>query len=237
MSRHYLVNSSTAISHLSPPTRVFDGSCLYDREVDNVVAFVGVAAVIVVLPGPDMALVLRNGVAHGRRGAVATALGINAGLLVWALAAALGIAAILRASGTAFTILKLAGAAYLVWLGIRALHDAWRGSSSDSSERPPRRKNSPFRQGLLSNLFNPKIALVYTTLIPQFVDRGGSEIAQTFLLAGIFIAMGLVWLTGYALLIAKIGELLKRSSVRRLVNAVAGTMLTALGVRLAFERR
>jgi threonine/homoserine/homoserine lactone efflux protein len=94
-----------------------------------------------------------------------------------------------------------------------------------------------FRQGLLSNLFNPKIALVYTTLIPQFVDRGGSEIAQTFLLAGIFIAMGLVWLTGYALLVAKIGELLRRSSVRRLVNAIAGTMLTALGVRLAFERR
>ena len=211
---------------------------MYDRKMEDVVAFAGVAAVIVVVPGPDMALVLRNGVTYGRHAAVATALGINAGLLVWALAAALGIAAVLHASGTAFTVLKLAGAVYLVWLGVRALQDAWRGGlDGSSSRRSQRRKMSPFRQGLLSNLFNPKIALVYTTLIPQFIDRGGSEVAQTFLLAGIFIAMGLVWLTGYALLVAKIGTLLKRSTVRRLVNAIAGTVLTALGVRLAFERR
>jgi threonine/homoserine/homoserine lactone efflux protein len=203
--------------------------------MSDVVAFAAVAAVIVVVPGPDMALVLRNGVAHGRHAAVATALGINAGLLVWAFAAAVGIAALLHASPTAFTVLKLAGAAYLVWLGVRALLDAWRGSPPSGSRS--RRKMSPFREGLLSNLFNPKIALVYTTLIPQFVDRGGSEVAQTFVLAGVFIAMGLAWLTGYALLVAKIGTLLRRSHVRRLVNAVAGAVLTALGVRLALERR
>jgi RhtB (resistance to homoserine/threonine) family protein len=206
--------------------------------MEDVVAFAAVAAVIVVVPGPDMALVLRNGVAYGRHSAVATALGISAGLLVWALAAALGIAALLHASGTAFTVLKLAGAAYLVWLGVRALREAWQGSRDELSEsRSPRRRTSPFREGLLTNLFNPKVALVYTTLIPQFVDRGGSELAETFLLAAVFIAMGLVWLTGYALLVAKIGALLRRPVVRRLVNAVAGTMLTALGVRLAFERR
>jgi threonine/homoserine/homoserine lactone efflux protein len=203
--------------------------------MEDLVAFAAVAAVIIVVPGPDMALVLKNGVAYGRRAAVVAALGITAGLLVWALAAALGIAALLHASSTAFTVLKLAGAAYLVWLGVRALLDAWRGSPS--FETPPRPRMSPFREGLLSNLFNPKIALVYTTLIPQFVERGGPEVAQTFLLAGVFIAMGLVWLTGYALLVAKIGTLLRRSTVRRLVNAVAGTVLTALGVRIAFERR
>jgi threonine/homoserine/homoserine lactone efflux protein len=203
--------------------------------MENVVAFAAVAAVIVVVPGPDMALVLKNGVARGRQAAVATALGINAGLVVWALAAALGIAALLHASSTAFTALKLAGAAYLVWLGLRALREAWRGSPHES--RPPARATSPFREGLLTNLLNPKVALVYTTLIPQFVDRGGSELAQTFLLAGVFIAMGLVWLIGYALLVARVGELLRRPVVRRAVNAVAGTMLTALGVRLAFERR
>jgi threonine/homoserine/homoserine lactone efflux protein len=209
----------------------------YDRRIGNVLAFAGVAALIVVVPGPDMALVLRNGIALGRRAAVATALGINTGLLVWALAAALGIAAVLHASATAFTVLKLAGAVYLVWLGARALLDAWRGISEPSAASAPRRRASPFRQGLLSNLFNPKIALVYTTLIPQFVDRGGSEIAQTFLLAAVFIAMGLVWLTGYALLVAQAGALLRRPAVRRGVNAVSGVVLTALGVRLAFERR
>jgi threonine/homoserine/homoserine lactone efflux protein len=203
--------------------------------MDDVVAFAAVAALIVVTPGPDMALVLRNGVANGRRAAVATALGINAGLLVWALAAALGIAAVLHASSEAFTVLKLAGAIYLVWLGARALLDAWRGTADDL--RAPGRRSSPFRQGLLCNLLNPKIALVYTTLIPQFVDRGGSEVAQTFALAGVFIAMGLVWLTGYALLVAEAGALLRRPRVRRVVNAVSGAVLTALGLRLALERR
>jgi threonine/homoserine/homoserine lactone efflux protein len=203
--------------------------------MENVLPFAAVAAVIVVVPGPDMALVLKNGIARGRQAAVASALGINAGLVVWAFAAAAGIAALLHASSTAFTVLKLAGAAYLVWLGLRALRDAWRGSPPESHS--PLRTASPFREGLLTNLLNPKVALVYTTLIPQFVDRSGSELAQTFLLAGVFIAMGLVWLIGYALLVARVGAALRRPAVRRVVNAVAGTILTALGLRLAFERR
>lgn len=207
-------------------------------EVGDLVAFIGVVAVIVVLPGPDMALVLQNGLARGRRAAVETAIGINAGLLVWAVAAALGIAALLHASAPAFMLLKLAGAAYLVWLGLRALRDAWRGTPDASAPQvaSPRRA-SPFRQGLLSNLLNPKIALVFTTLIPQFVHAGDPAVAKTLLLAAIFIGMGLVWLTSYALLVAKVGELLKRSVVRRVLNAVTGTVLAALGVRLAFTDR
>ena len=133
----------------------------------DVLAFIGVVAVIVVLPGPDMALVLQNGLTRGRRAAVETALGINGGLLVWAVAAALGIAALLHASAPAFTLLKLAGAAYLVWLGLNALREAWRTKADAPEERPAQRRTSPFRQGLLSNLLNPKIALVFTTLIPS----------------------------------------------------------------------
>jgi len=204
--------------------------------VEDVLAFAAVVAVIVVLPGPDMALVLQNGLAGGRRSAVETALGINAGLLVWAVAAALGIAALLHASAPAFTALKLAGAAYLVWLGLRALADAWRGS-------PPvayagkRRRARPFRQGLLSNLLNPKVALVFTTLIPQFVDAGRPALAQTLVLAAVFLCLGLVWLLSYALVVASVGEVLRRPRVRRALSAVTGAVLTALGVRLAFERR
>ena len=208
------------------------------REVGDVVAFIGVVAVIVVLPGPDMALVLQTGLARGRRAAVETALGINAGLLVWAVASALGIAALLDASAAAFTLLKLAGAAYLVWLGLRALNEARHGTADASAERVAgRRKASPFRQGLLSNLLNPKIALVFTTLIPQFVHPGDPAVAQTLLLAAIFIGMGLVWLTSYALLVARVGAVLKRSGLRRMLNAVTGTVLTALGLRLAFTDR
>ncbi len=206
--------------------------------VQELLAFAGLALVVIVLPGPDMALVLRNGLGFGRRAAVETALGINAGLLVWALAAALGIAALLHASAYAFTALKLAGAAYLVLLGMRALLDAWRGAATLSvpghQSRPAR---SPFRQGLLSNVLNPKIALVFTTLIPQFVEPDEPAVARTILLAGIFIAMGLAWLTTYALLVARAGDILRRPSVRRAVNAVVGTVLTAFGIRLAFERR
>jgi RhtB (resistance to homoserine/threonine) family protein len=207
-------------------------------EVGDLVAFIGVVAVIVVLPGPDMALVLRNGLAHGRWAAVETAIGINAGLLVWAVAAALGVAALLHASAPAFMLLKLAGAAYLVWLGLHALRDACRGMADASARHftSPRRA-SPFRQGLLSNLLNPKIALVFTTLIPQFVDPGDPALPQTLLLAAIFIAMGLVWLTSYALFVAKIGALLRRSAVQRVLNAVTGAVLTALGVRLALTER
>ena len=175
----------------------------------DVVAFVGVVAVIVVVPGPDMALVLQNGLARGRRAAVETALGINAGLLVWAVAAALGVAALLHASAPAFTALKLAGAAYLVWLGVRALAAARRGASASAELRSRAAEDSPFRQGLLSNLLNPKIALVFTTLIPQFVDPAEPAAAQTLLLAAIFICMGLVWLTSYALLVARVGRALE----------------------------
>jgi RhtB (resistance to homoserine/threonine) family protein len=202
----------------------------------NVLAFAGVVAVIVVLPGPDMALVLQNGLAGGRRAAVETALGINAGLLVWAVAAALGIAALLHASAPAFTALKLAGAAYLVWLGLRALVAAWRGSPP-AATAGQRRRARPFRQGLLSNLLNPKVALVFTTLIPQFVDPTRPALVQTLVLAAVFLCLGLVWLLSYALLVARVGELLRRPRVRRVLSAVTGAVLTALGVRLAFERR
>jgi threonine/homoserine/homoserine lactone efflux protein len=185
-----------------------------------------------------MALVLRNGLGRGRRAAIETAVGVNAGLLVWALAAALGLAALLQASAAAFTLLKLAGAAYLLWLGLRTLREAWRGTSGVMAEPARRRRGtSPFRQGLLSNVLNPKIALVFTTLIPQFVDSGDAALAQTLLLAGVFIGMGLVWLTSYALLVAKLGALLRHSVVRRVLSALSGTVLTALGLRLAFARR
>jgi RhtB (resistance to homoserine/threonine) family protein len=205
--------------------------------VRDVLAFAAVAAVIVVVPGPDMALVLRNGLAHGRRSALETALGINAGLLVWALASALGVAALLHASAAAFTVLKLAGAAYLVFLGVRALLEAWRGAGVGTDVPEDVRGREAFRQGLLTNVLNPKVAVVFTTLIPQFVDPTEPALRQTILLAAVFIAMGLAWLTAYALVVASVGAQLRRPVVRRALDAVVGTVLVALGVRLAVEPR
>lgn len=210
--------------------------------VRDLIAFAGLAAIIIIVPGPDMALVLRNGVTAGRRAALETAVGVIVGLLVWALAAAFGIAAILEASSSAFTVLKIAGAAYLIFLGVTALRDAWRGGAlhaapGDAPADAAGRVSSPFRQGLLSNLLNPKSAIVFTTLIPQFLAPGDAAVARTVFLATVFISMAFVWFIFYALLVAQVGAVLRRPLVRRTLNAIVGTALTAFGVRLAVERR
>jgi RhtB (resistance to homoserine/threonine) family protein len=206
-------------------------------SLESLLAFVAVAAVIVVVPGPDMALVLRNGLAGGRRAALATALGINAGLVVWALAAVVGLAALLHASATAFTVVKLAGAAYLVWLGARLILGSGRGRPVDAPAAPTVSTRGAFRQGLLTNLLNPKVAVVYTTLVPQFVEPGAGAALRTLLLAATFVLMGIVWLTAYALAVAAIGSAFARPGVRAWIERVTGAALVALGVRLALERR
>jgi threonine/homoserine/homoserine lactone efflux protein len=204
----------------------------------SLLGFAVVAAVIVVVPGPDMALVLRNGLRGGRRAALATALGVAVGLVGWALAAALGLAALLHASAAAFTVLKLAGAAYLALLGLRLLLDSLRGRHDAAPPPGPRVvPTAAFRQGLLTNLLNPKVAVVFTTLIPQFVEPGGGAAARTVALAVVFVLMGLAWLTAYALAVGAVGRALSRPVVRAWVERVTGTVLVALGVRLAFERR
>jgi threonine/homoserine/homoserine lactone efflux protein len=205
----------------------------------SLLAFAGVAAVIVVVPGPDMALVLRNGLRGGRRAALATALGVTVGLVAWAIAAALGLAALLHASAAAFAVLKLAGAAYLAVLGLRLLVDSFRRGGAGAAPGPPThvQPSAAFRQGLLTNLLNPKVAVVFTTLIPQFVEPGGGAAARTVALAIVFVLMGLAWLTAYALAVTAIGRAFARPAVRAWIERVTGTVLVALGVRLAFERR
>ncbi len=206
------------------------------------IAFIPIAGLLVITPGPDMALVTKNALTRGRRAALATAFGIEAGLLVWTVASVLGIVTALRASAVAFTIVKLAGAVYLVYLGVTAflsLRSA-RGEQEHHPARPERiaaSQRHPFQQGLLSNVFNPKIAVFFTSLIPQFVTRGPSAVAESVLLAGIFIAMGLVWLTSYALFASTASEFLRRPAVIKVLTATTGCVLVAFGLGLAFEAR
>ena len=206
--------------------------------IERWLAFAGVVAVIVVVPGPDMAIVTRNALRSGFRAALASALGVEVGLVVWATASALGLAALLRASGTAFTVVKLAGAAYLLWLGVRTLRDSRRASDHTAVEgKPVQSSRSAFGQGLGSNLLNPKIAVVYTTLIPQFVVRDRPALPQTTILAATLIALGLVWLTIYAGVVARAGDVLRRPRVRSWIERVTGTALLTFGARLAIARR
>jgi threonine/homoserine/homoserine lactone efflux protein len=198
----------------------------------ELLAFAGVAAVVIVTPGQDTALTLRNTIAGGRRAGVRTAAGVMCGQAVWALAAAAGVAALVVASEPAFLALKLAGAAYLVYLGGRALRAAVRGGAHVHATGPAPRARE-LRQGLVSNLGNPKMAAFFSSLLPQFADSFAGLLALGLL----FCAMTMIWLSAYAVVAARAGDVVRRPRVRRAIDAVTGTALIALGVRLAAAER
>jgi threonine/homoserine/homoserine lactone efflux protein len=197
----------------------------------ELLAFLGVAVVVIVTPGQDTALTVRNTLAGGRRAGLRTATGVVCGQAVWALAASVGVAALLFASEPAFMALKLAGAAYLVFLGGQALLAAVR--RRPAHVEVGRASGSELRQGLLSNLGNPKMAVFFSSLLPQFGDTFGVLLALGLL----FCALTLTWLSAYALVIARAGDVLRRPRVRRTIDAVTGTALVALGLRLAATDR
>ena len=191
-------------------------------------AFLAVAVVVIVTPGQDTALTVRNTLAGGRRAGVRTAIGVATGQAVWALAASAGVTALLVASEPAFLALKLAGAAYLVYLGAQALLAAVR-RRAPVHEAHAAAGTHELRQGLLSNLGNPKMAVFFSSLLPQF----GDSFAALLGLGLLFCALTLTWLTAYAFALARAGDMLRRPRVRRAIDAVTGTALVALGVRLA----
>lgn len=202
--------------------------------------FIGIAAVVIVVPGPDTAIVTKNALLHGRRAALGTAVGVETGLSVWTLACAFGVASLIEASDTAFTALKLIGAAYLVWLGVQALLAARRGGSHATAERPAGASFSAlggFRQGLLSDLANPKIAAFFTSVLPQFAGNGHAVLIPFLALGGLFVLMTVVWLCSYALVAVKASELLRRQRVSAAIDRLSGVILIGFGVRLALERR
>ena len=203
---------------------------------DQLLPFIGVAIAVVVIPGPDMALVARNVFRHGRAAGYATSLGICTGILGWAVAAALGIATILATSSVAFTILKFAGAAYLIYLGISTLRsrDAVAVEGTSGSTTLPALQ--AWLQGLLSALLNPKLGVFFLTLLPQFIAPGEPAALRALQLALVFDLIGLAWLLFYSATLAAIGDALGRSGPRRFIRLVSGTVLVALGLRVAFER-
>jgi len=206
--------------------------------------FVGVAALLTILPGADMALVTRNVLATGRRRTMGTIAGISCGCVLHATASALGLSAILATSATAFNVVKSIGAAYLVWIGIQSIRGAARageaaGAVEKTDASPHARWNlsSPFVQGFLTNILNPKVAVFYLTFLPQFISPGQPVLRRSLLLASIHIAMGFVWLTAYAWFVDRLGSVLTRPRVKAALERATGGVLVALGARLAWEHR
>ncbi len=206
------------------------------------VAFLGIAAVVICVPGPDTALTVRNTLAGFRRGGIATAAGVATGQLAWTVAASFGIAGLLLASAPAFQAVRWVGAAYLIFLGLRSLWSAVRrspraGSATDGRQQVPAELSArrAFRQGLLSNLANPKMAAFFLSLLPQFVPAGAGSLAGSLLLGCTFCLMTFVWLSGYVLVLDRVRELLLRGPFKRLLDAIAGAVLVVFGARLATE--
>jgi threonine/homoserine/homoserine lactone efflux protein len=199
--------------------------------VTHALAFLGVSAVVIVTPGQDTALTIRNALTGGRRAGVFTAGGVAAGQATWTVAAAAGVAALLQASEPAFLAVRLAGAAYLVYLGAQTLLAALRGRRREDQTRRATPGGS-FRQGFLSNLGNPKMAIFFTSLLPQF----GMSFASMLALGLVFCTLTFAWLTAYSVAVAKAGDVLLRPRVRRIVDAVTGAALAAFGLRLAVEK-
>ena len=204
----------------------------------RLLAFIGVAALLTIAPGPDMALVLRNALRGGRSTVVPTAAGICSGCIVWGGASSLGVAALLATSAQLYEALKLAGALYLIVLGVLALRAAFRagGAAEDASSLPARSRSNSYRQGLVTNLLNPKVGAFYATFLPQFIAPGQPVFATSLLLACIHAAMGLVWLTIYGYGATRLANVLGRGRGRQALEAATGTVLVAFGLRLAADR-
>lgn len=201
--------------------------------------FLGVVGVLTITPGPDMLLVIRNGLSSGGRAAWLTGLGCCLGISVHATAAVLGLSAILRASATAYSVVKLAGAAYLAYLAVRMLISAIMSTDDDPAtpQEPATTARTTgaaaFRQGLITNLLNPKIALLFLTLLPQFVASDEPRLRTTATLAAIFLGLAVLWWRTFSLAIGPLSRVLRGGRSRRVLDAVAGSALLAVSARVA----
>jgi threonine/homoserine/homoserine lactone efflux protein len=212
---------------------------------DHLLLFLSGSILVTIVPGADMALITRQVFVGGTALAQRTIFGNLTGLVVHATALAVGLSALLVASAEAYTVVKLAGAAYLVYLGVQALRSARRASEGDGAagatgaqlpSRVPSMRTA-YLQGLISTVLNPKPALLFLTFLPQFVDESRAVLPQIAFLAAVHIVVGLIWLTIYAHLVHRAHRTLTRADVRRWLEGATGVVLIALGLRVAVERR
>jgi threonine/homoserine/homoserine lactone efflux protein len=205
--------------------------------LDVLLPFLVGSVLVTVIPGADMALVTRQVLVGGPALAQRTIFGNLAGLLVHGVALAAGLSALIVASATAYTAVKLAGAAYLVYLGVQALLASRRPPAPEPSAGMAATPRHAFLAGLISTVLNPKPALFFLSFVPQFVDRDGPVLAQTLTLCAIHVLVGLIWLSAYARLVHRAHGLLSTPRVKAWLERTTGALLIALGLRVTVERR
>jgi threonine/homoserine/homoserine lactone efflux protein len=203
----------------------------------TLLAFTGAAIVVALVPGPSTAVILRQAVTSGRRAGVAAMLGNETGVLLWGLAAAFGLTALLLASRIAYDATRIAGAVFLVSMGVRALWSARRpGGPETVGERPASRRRA-YRLGLLTNAANPKAGVFAVSFLPQFVPHGAPVLPVLVLLSLIWVLVDTVWYLTLIWLAGRAGRALARPRVRRRLEALSGAVLVGLGLRLAASSR
>ncbi|MFE4328796.1 MULTISPECIES: LysE family translocator [unclassified Streptomyces] len=201
----------------------------------QLIAFIGVAAGMVALPGADFTVVVRNALAS-RSAGVATALGVAGGLLVHTALAVAGLAAVLVTLPVLFRTVQLLGGAYVLYLGISALYAARRrttGRAGEAEDEPAGQGTvRALRQGFLTNALNPKAPVLFLSLLPQFVPDGQPPLPRTLLLAMIVVLLALIWFPAVALMVDRLGRWLRRPRTARAIEGGSGAALTGLGLVL-----
>jgi threonine/homoserine/homoserine lactone efflux protein len=207
--------------------------------IHNYWLFIATAVVLIITPGQDTFFILGRSLAGGRAAGIAAALGITAGSVIHTFLAALGLSALLATSQYAFMAVKFAGATYLIYIGVRALLS--RSAALPGAQESPDGDGrwSAFRQGIISNLLNPKVALFFLALMPQFIGAGSTNKVGAFLALGLtFVTLGVMWCLVLAIAAARLrGAFLRRPSMATILNRVAGAMFIALGLKLATARQ
>ncbi|MGP3988871.1 LysE family translocator [Streptomyces sp. 3N207] len=203
----------------------------------SLAAFVGAAFLIAMVPGPSTVVILRRAVVNGRRTGMAAVLGNECGVLLWGLAAACGLSVLLLASQVAYDVIRITGAAVLVWMGARALWQARRvaGPVGEPVETASVSYRRAFWQGLVTNFANPKAGLFAVSFLPQFVPDGAPVLPTLLALSVIWVVVDLIWYLPLIALAGRVGGVLRRQSVRRRMEQISGTVLVGLGIRLAVD--
>ncbi|MCX2825141.1 LysE family translocator [Bacillus pseudomycoides] len=207
--------------------------------VENYLLFIIMSICLIILPGPDTAMATKNTLTSGKIGGVKTVFGTCIALLIHTLAAVIGLSAIIVKSALLFSIFKYVGAIYLVYLGIKALLSLKSKNSIDTNELPMKRadeNSSCFRQGFLTNLLNPKVAVFFLTFLPQFLNPNHNTFIQFLTMGLTYLVLTVIWFAFYIFLIDKISVFMKKPATQIYIQGLTGIVLIGFGIKLAFEK-